>query len=288
MKRMICVMMLAAMLLGACAENGPIGHVATEEEMTDVALLDMEGLNPITPEMLNEGEYEVKVDSSSAMFKVVGCTLTVSETGMTARLYMKSTAYSYMFPGKAGEAAETPRDSLIPLKEDGTGLYFELPVDALDSPYVCAALSDRKQAWYPRTLAFRSDSLPLEAFKAENLVTAETLGLEDGEYECEAVLEGKGRTTVQSPAVITVESGECTARIVFSTAKIDYIIVDGEKYTPVSAEDGAAFVIPVAVFDQKIAVTVDSTAIKPATEVAYSVTFFSETLTALDGSPSGE
>ena len=78
-----------------------------------------------------------------------------------------------------------------------------------------------------------------------------------------------------------VKNGECTAHIVFSTAKIDYIIVNDEKYTPVSAEGGAAFDIPVAVFDRKIAVTVDSTAIKPATEVAYSVTFFSGTLCAV-------
>ena len=94
MKRIICVMMLATILLGAYAESGPIGYVATEEEMTDVAQLDVEGLNPITPEMLNDGKYEVKVDSSSAMFKVVGCTLTVLDTNMTVRLYMKSTAYS--------------------------------------------------------------------------------------------------------------------------------------------------------------------------------------------------
>ena len=193
-----------------------------------------------------------------------------------------------MFPGTAGEAAETPRDFLIPLNEDETGLYFELPVDSLDSPYVCAALSDRKQAWYPRILIFRSDSLPLEAFKAENLVTAVTLGLKDGEYECEAVLEGKGRTTVQSPVIITVEGGQCTARMVFSTIKIDYIIVNDEKYTPVSTEGGAAFEIPVAIFDQKIAVTVDSTAIKPATEVAYSITLFSGTLTALNGNQPGQ
>lgn len=282
MKRKICMIVLAAMLFGARAENGPIGYVATEEEMTDVAQLNTEGWNPISPDMLKEGEYEVKVDSSSAMFKVVGCTLTVCDGGITARLYMKSTAYSYMFPGTAGEAAKTPRDSLIPLKEDETGLYFDLPVDALDSPYICAALSDRKQAWYPRTLVFRSDSLPLEAFRAENLVTAMTLGLEDGIYECEAVLEGKGRTTVQSPTLITVEEGVCTARIVFSTAKIDYIIVNDEKYTPVSTEGGAAFDIPVAVFDRKTAITVNSTAIKPATEVAYSVTFFSDTLTAVN------
>ena len=280
MKRMICLL-LALMLIGGCAESAPIGTVATEEEMTDVSELDTEGLSPVTADMLNEGTYQVKVDSSSAMFKIVGCALTVEDGQMTVRLYMKSKAYTYMYPGNALDASRTPQNELSALKEDETGQYFELPVDALDSPYICAALSDRKQAWYPRTLVFRSDSLPLEAFNAEKLITAKTLELQDGVYECEAVLEGKGRTTVESPAVITVRDGECTARIVFSTAKIDYIIVNDEKYTPVSLEGGAAFDIPVTVFDQKVAVTVDSTAIKPATEVAYSVTFFSGTLLAV-------
>ncbi|MBR7041259.1 MAG: hypothetical protein IKI24_05385 [Clostridia bacterium] len=280
MKRMVCLLLMLV-LIGGCAESAPIGTVATEEEMTDVSELDTEGLFPVTADMLNEGTYSVKVDSSSAMFKIVDCALTVKDGQMSVRLYMKSSAYTYMYPGTAQDASQTPQNELSALNEDDAGRYFELPLDALDSPYICAALSDRKQAWYPRTLVFRSDSLPLEAYKAEELITARTLELRDGKYACETVLEGKGRTTVESPAVITVRDGECTARIVFSTKKIDYIIVNDEKYTPVSAEGGAAFDIPLAVFDRKIAVTVDSTAIKPATEVAYSVTFFSGTLCAL-------
>ena len=287
MKRIVCLLFTLMSLYG-CAESTPIGTVATEEEMTDVSELDTEGMAPVTAEMLNGGEYQVKVDSSSAMFKVVGCALTVDNGQMTVRLYMKSKAYTYMYPGTALDASRTPQNELAQLKEDDIGMYFELPVDALDSPYICAALSDRKQAWYPRTLVFRSDSLPLEAFRADSLVTAESLGLADGIYECEAVLEGKGRTTVQSPALVTVNGNDLTARIVFSTAKIDYIIVSDEKYTPVSAEGGAAFDIPVTVFDQKIAVTVDSTAIKPATEVAYSITFFSGTLSPIDGGVTGQ
>ena len=37
MKRTICIIMLAALLFCACAEdNAPIGYVAAEDEMTDV------------------------------------------------------------------------------------------------------------------------------------------------------------------------------------------------------------------------------------------------------------
>ena len=280
MKKAVSLILLLAALccLGAFSEDAPIGAVATEEEMTDVIDMDLEGVVPVTAEMLSEGVYSVSVDSSSAMFKIVSCSLTVSGDTITARLYMKSQAYSHIYPGSAQEAAGTGANKLIPLQEDETGLYFELPIDALDSAYTCAAFSVRKQVWYPRTLVFRSDSLPLEAFSAERLITADSLGLSDGQYECEAALEGKGRTTVLSPALITVINGKCTAHTVFSTAKIDYIIVNEEKYVPVTVEGGAAFDIPVGIFDQKISLVVDSTAIKPATEVAYSITFFSETL----------
>lgn len=74
----------------------------------------------------------------------------------------------------------------------------------------------------------------------------------------------------------------------FTTSKIDYILLNDEKYLPVSAEGGAAFDIPVEVFDRKIALTVDSTAIKPASEVQYSLTFFSDTLVPAAGERGGE
>lgn len=195
MKRIVCVILCAALLICAqtFAEDAPIGSVATQDEMTDVIDMNLDGAAPVTADMLNDGEYFALVDSSSAMFKTVGCALTVQDGSMTARLYMKSRAYSYIYAGTAQEAASTPAGRLIPLSEDENGLYFELPLSALDSAYTCAALSHRKQAWYPRTLVFRSDSLPLDAFKAEYLTTPAALALADGVYECAAVLEGKGK-----------------------------------------------------------------------------------------------
>ena len=92
------------------------------------------------------------------------------------------------------------------------------------------------------------------------------------------VLTGAGRAKLASPARLTVKEGECRARIVFSTSKIDYLLLDGEKILPETTEGGAAFDIPVATFDRKISVIADSTAIQPATEVSYSIVFSSEGL----------
>ena len=190
MNRTISAILLTVLLICSRAqtENTSIGSVATEDDMTDVIDIIPDDAVPVTPIMLNDGIYQISVDVSSPMFKVVDCSLTVSEGAMTAKLYMKSKAYSYMFVGTAEAAAETDISKLIPLREDTAGSFFELPVDSLDTGYTCAALSERKQLWYPRTLVFRSDSLPLEAFRYEYLNTAESLELENGQYECEVTL----------------------------------------------------------------------------------------------------
>lgn len=288
MKRIIALMLALALLCAvALAEDIPdTSRIADQSEMTDVEDIVPEGLTPVTADMLNDGVYEdIEVASSSSMFKVMGCTLTVKEGAMTALLEMKSDAYAYMYPGTAQAASEAPYEDLHKLQtvtETGEGkapreyYAFVLPVDALDAGCVCAAFSARKQAWYPRTLLFRADSLPLEAWK--QLTTAESLGLADGDYQVDAVLSGAGKATLAVPAALHVSGGECTADIVFSTKKIDYVIVDGQKYEPIAAGDGAAFTVPVRAFDVGLAIIVDSTAISPAVEVPYTMTFDAKTI----------
>lgn len=274
MKRTIAILIaLALFCFAAFAENIPnTSRVADASEMTDVQDIVPEGMAPVTAEMLNDGVYDdIAVESSSSMFKVLGCTLTVKGGQMTALLHMKSEAYSYMYPGTAEAASQAAFEDLFPLLALDDGYGFVLPVDALDAGFTCAAFSARKQAWYPRTLLFRADALPLSAWK--DAVTAETLGLKDGEYAVDVTLSGAGRTTVASPAILRVVDGMCEADIVFSTARIDYIILDGQKYEPTSTENGAAFTIPVAAFDVGLAVTADSTAITPPVEMACTLTF---------------
>lgn len=280
-RKLTAILLALAVLLSAAAlaEGSDMSRVADASEMTDVIDVVEPGMAPVTADRLNDGVYEVAVDCSSSMFKVTGCDLTVKDGQMTALLHMKSEAYSYMYPGTAEDASKAPMEDLSALMELDGGYAFVLPVDALDSAYVCAAFSKRKQAWYPRTLLFRADSLPESAWKADGLVTAESLGLADGSYEVDVTLEG-GRTTLKSPALLTVAGGSCEARIVFSTSKIDYVIVDGEKYLPEDTGDGAAFSVPVAGFDRRLSIVVDSTAIKPAVEVQYTMTFDSSSIAA--------
>ena len=260
------------------AESAPRDAIARPEEMAAVVAIELDGAAPVTADFLEDGTYSIDVESSSSMFRVTGCVLTVQDGEMITRLYMKSDAYSYMYAGTAEEAAASSPGNLIALDADERGRFFDLPVTALDAEVVCAAYSAKKQVWYPRTLVFRSGSLPLSAFRAEFLVTARSLGLPDGGYSANVVLTGAGRAKLASPARLTVKDGECRAWIVFSTSKIDYLLLDGEKILPAATEGGAAFDIPVEVFDRKISVIADSTAIQPSTEVPYSLVFSSDGL----------
>ena len=275
------IALLAALLMLSCAAlaEGGLGAVADESQMTEHVDVVDPSWTPGTADMLNDGVYSVQVDSSSSMFAILGCDLTVADGAFSATLHMKSNAYMYLFLGTPEDAAAAdPADLiLVKLTPEG-GFDFTFPIEAMDAGVECAAFSARKQLWYPRTLVFRSDSLPMEAWKAENLVTVATLGLADGTYSVDVALEGKGKTTLETPATLTVTDGAAMADIVFSTKKIDYVIVDGEKYLPTNTEGNAAFTVPVALFDNKIAITVDSTAIKPATEVSYSMTFDSASI----------
>ena len=279
MKKILALLLALLMLCcAALAEDIPdTSRIADQSEMTDVEDIVPEGMTPVTADMLSDGVYEgVVVESSSAMFKIVGCTLTVKEGQMTALLQMKSDAYSYMYPDTAQAASEAPVEDLQPLQELDGGYAFVLPVDALDAGYVCAAFSARKQAWYPRTLLFRADSLPLEAWK--ELTTAGSLGLADGDYQVDVVLSGAGKAALASPAALHVADGQCTADIVFSTRKIDYVIVDGQKVEPTSVDDGAAFTVPVAAFNVGLSIVADSTALSPSVEVPYTMTFDAQSI----------
>ena len=235
----------------APAEDRAPGGVATAEDMTAVEEVVEEGMVPVYAASLVDGVYPVAMKSSSSMFKAERCELIVENGKMRAVLHMKSEAYPYMYAGTAAEAAADTENGWIPLTE-GT---FTLPLNALDSGEAFAAYSKRKELWYDRTLLFRADSLPAEAFAEGYFTTAESLGLADGDYTASVTLSGgSGRASVQSPARLTVAGGACTAEIAWSSANYDYMKVDGARYDPVSLDPVSVFVIPLAYFDRPMTV----------------------------------
>ena len=240
-----------------------------------------EGMHPITAESIREGVYPVEMKSSSAMFKADHCELAVSDGKMQAILYMTSESYLYMFAGTAQEAAAADESAYIPLEETGTeGLRkFVLPLGALDDGESFAAFSRKKELWYGRTLLFRADSLPLEAFVEGYLVTAESLGLADGEYTVDVTLSGgSGKAAVHSPARLFVKDGKATAEIIWGSSNYDFMIVGGEKIDPETLEGGSTFLVDVAAFDHPIGVQADTIAMSTPHLIDYALRFDSASI----------
>ena len=279
---------LAVPGIPACAEEtNDFSGVADASQMTTVEEVVEEGMTPLFADSLLEGEYPVTVDSSSSMFRIAECLLTVQDGALTARLTMGGSSYGWLYPGTAQEAASADHADHIPAEIDENGAtVFTFPVQGLDMGIPCAAFSLNKELWYDRTLVFRSDSLPLSAFVDGVLVTPASLQLADGVYTVEVSLTGgSGKAMVESPALLTVQDGVCTAQIVWGSKNYDYMKVDGVQYLPTNTEGNSAFEIPVTVFDRPMAVIADTIAMSVPHEIAYSLLFEASSVQPVEAEP---
>ena len=272
----------------AASASADTSKVAGAGDMAAVEEVVEEGMVPVASSGLVPGTYTVKADSSSSMFRITDCELTVPEGDdvMQAFLTLSGSSYLYLFPETADEAAAADASEYIEAGENAEGKNtFLFPVEALDFGVPCAAFSKNKEMWYDRTLVFRADSLPLSAFREGEVLTPSGLDLDDGEYTAEVALSGgSGRASVQSPAGLTLKNSrsaeaEVTAELVWSSANYDYMLVEGEKYLPEIADGHSVFRIPVTCFDRNMAVIADTTAMSQAHEIEYSLRFDSSSLT---------
>jgi hypothetical protein len=219
------------------------------------------------------------------MFRIEGCELVVAGGSLTVRLTLGGKGYRWAYPGTGREASAASQDAYLSCEPDETGTaVLEFGIPALDTPVNLAAFSRKKEKWYDRTLVFRSDSLPLTAFREEALVTAGSLHLENGTYLCEVSLSGgSGRASVASPAELILGPEGLMARIVWSSDRYDYMRV-GETVYPAEIVDGhSVCTIPVSCLDRSLPVLADTTAMSTPHEIAYTLTFSSESLVRREG-----
>ena len=276
----------AALLFSLCAQAGaeeaPAAsrEVADASQMTTVENVVEDGMVPVPGEMLLDGDYAVAADCSSSMFRIVEAVLHVSDGKLCATITMSGTSYLYVFPGTAAEAAAAEESAWIGYTEDSEGRFcFNIPVDALDAGVPCAAYSRNKELWYDRTLLFRADSLPTEAFREGFFVTAESLGLADGDYLVDVSLSGgSGKAKLASPAALHVENGSCTATLVWGSRNYDYMRLGETKYLPLPDRETSTFEIPVGIFDRGMTVIADTIAMSEPHEIEYRLLFSSDSL----------
>ena len=287
----LSAVMAALLLASGCGNNAKqdtepaqdentTSQVADASDMAGVEDVVEDGMTPISGDKIKDGTYDVTVDSSSTMFNITACELTVKDGEMTAKMHMGGTGYLYVYMGTGEEAASADEADYIPFTEEADGTHsFTVPVSALDEGIDCAAFSKKKEKWYDRTILFRADSLPADALADGVMATAESLSLADGVYTADVTLSGgSGRASVASPATITVSGGEVTAKIVWSSKNYDYMKVNGEKYDAVIEDEHSAFEIPVAGFDWALPVVADTTAMSEPHEIDYTLKFDSASI----------
>ncbi|PHU33817.1 hypothetical protein CSX01_13260, partial [Pseudobutyrivibrio ruminis] len=107
-------------------------------------------------------------------------------------------------------------------------------------------------------------------FKTENKIS-------DGIYSCYVNLEGgSGKATVNSPANVTIESGDKKVELVWSSPNYDYMIVDDIHYDNEAAVgENSVFTIPFENFDEPFKVIGDTTAMSTPHEIEYTITVIS-------------
>lgn len=283
------VLMLSSIFMTGCGENNSdsdksssvsesTAPVAGENETVPNQLEIPDDLTPVTGSEIKDGVYDIQVDSSSSMFSITECKLTVEDGKMTAVMTMSGQGYLYVFMGKGEDAVD--ESQYIPFEENSDGEHtFTVPVEALDKAIDCSAFSKKKEQWYDRTLLFDSSSLPADAFKDGVFATVESLDLSDGEYTVEVSLEGgSGKASVESPAKLTVTDGKAYAEIVWSSSNYDYMVVDGERYEMTNTEGNSTFLIPVTGFDYNMPVSADTIAMSTPHEIEYTLNFDSSTI----------
>lgn len=255
-------------------------QIAAADEMATPIEVVEDDMIPVEGKDIKDGTYSIEVDSSSSMFKVEECQLTVKEGKMTAVMTMGGTGYLKIFMGTGEEAVAASEDMYIPFVENENGQHtYEVPVEALNKAINCSSFSAKKEKWYDRVLVFRADSLSVDALEKGMITTAEMLNLEDGLYTAEVQLKGgSGKTTVETPAKIRVTDGQLYATVIFGSDNYDYMKVNDEKYELINTEGNSTFEIPVAGFDWSLPVIADTTAMGTAVEMEYSLYFDSATI----------
>jgi hypothetical protein len=266
MRKKIMKLFLVVMMVGCLVFTQVAEYKAAEESVTGVDI--------------KNGDYSVEVESDSSMFNIVKAELTVEDGNMSAVITLSGTGYSKLYMGTSEEAGSASEEEFITYEEDAAGAYtYEIPVEAVEQEFPCAAFSKKKESWYDRVLIIHSDSISKEAEVSQELVAYAPIDLEDGTYKVKVVLEGgSGKSTIISPATIKVKNGQATAVIEWSSSNYDYMKIGSKTYNMVNTEGNSTFELPVTAWDKGVAIIGNTTAMSKPHEVQYTLMFVSDSV----------
>ena len=234
--------------------------------------------------------YNIDVESSSSMFKVVNCELTVKAGKMTAIVTLSGTGYGYLYAGTGEQAASADQSTWIAYKENANGEYtYELPVEALDKGIAVAAYSTKNKKWYDRELIFKSETMKKISDVdngSDNLdPTPGTEAVANGIYSIDVDSSSSMFRIVNCQ--MTIKNGKMTAVLTLSGTGYGYLYVgtasqaaaaDSSSWVPfkVNADGKYTYEIPVEALDKDIEVAAYS--IKNEKWYDRKLTFKSETM----------
>ncbi len=118
----------------------------------------------------------------------------------------------------------------------------------------------------------RTDRQTAGSISEENdgTVTTDDGSPAEGRYQVSVKLEGgSGKASVASPTYLSFKDGEWTLELRWSSSDYDYMIVDDERFFPVSTEGGSLFEIPLSEPAGELSVTADTTAMSAPHEIEY-------------------
>ena len=260
----LAVMMIAAFCFTGCGGSGE-SEEAAAPEVNEYGLADNTYVATFTTD---NGMFHVNEANNNKGI------LTVENGKMTIHVSLAGKGILNLYPGLAEDAQKEGAVLLEPttdtvvysdgMEEEVYG--FDIPVPAIGEEFDCA-LVGKKGKWYDHKVMV---SDPVEG---DDIHAGTEMNLENGEYNVELTLEGgSGKATVESPAKLVVENGEAKVTLIWSSPNYDYMIVDGEKLTPINEEGNSTFEVPVKVLNEPFTVIGDTTAMSQPHEIEYKLT----------------
>lgn len=105
---------------------------------------------------------------NAKMFAIVTASLEGSEKSRFLRVALSGDGYHFLFKGTAEEASTSGSSSRISGYQNADGKWeFLIPIDEKDGTIEIAALSEKKKAWYPRTITVDQKEMTISSASEE-------------------------------------------------------------------------------------------------------------------------
>ena len=263
-----------------------------KQEETTVTIVDDRAVSETRID-LTDGVYIADFTTDSSMFHVnETCDgkgiLTVTDGKATIHIALTSKNIVGLYEGLVENLDESK--VLQPTVESvkyPDGLTEEVNAFDVNVPYLDEefdlAIIGKKGTWYDHKV-FVSNPQPYVENQATDSSNAgeptdgkkaAVLPDENTPQEVEvALIGGSGKTTVESPAKVSMKSdGQLMVTIIFSSKNYDYMIVNGDKYLPINTEGNSTFEIPLCEVPGSMEVIADTVAMSTPHEIEYTLEF---------------